>query len=103
MRDRGANGVHSGAQPPNFELWGLWGLCMHRENGVPRLMPSLREAPLQVSSVAVVGADDTIDLSRQPTRHAPTAHSPDVPSEPTLDHLSRPPRGRPRPHTLLAR
>ena len=66
-------------------------------------MPSLREAPLQVSSVAVVGADDTIDLSRQPTRHAPTAHSPDVPSEPTLDHLSRPPRGRPRPHTLLAR
>ena len=38
MRDRGANGVHSGAQPPNFELWGLWGLCMHRENVVPSLM-----------------------------------------------------------------
>ena len=38
MRDRGANGVHSGAQPPNFELWGLWGLCMHRENVVPHLM-----------------------------------------------------------------
>ena len=48
MRDRGANGVHSGAQPPNFELWGLWGLCMHRENVVPSLMhaPETREETL---------------------------------------------------------